>query len=311
MASKIKNMITDVENEDGTFSQLKLWKLKQKVCPRPVDPPMAKIDGEGNLITAPSQLKKLYSFTYNHRLRNRKMKAELEDVYKMKMTLWFSRMIELTRSKTNDWSSCELKTVLKSLKNNKATDPNGMINELFKAECLGSDLEKALLILFNTVKSTMQIPEFILKQNISTIYKNKGSRLDLKNDRGIFILTSLKRILDNLIYMDKQKDIDMNMSDSNVGARKGKQVKDHLFLVYGIINSVISERECIDIQIYDLEQAFDSLWLEDCMNDLFDTLSVGKRDDKLALLYNASIDNHVAVNTPHELTERTVLKSLV
>ena len=85
--SKMKSIINEVENEDGSFSQLKLWKLKQKVCPRSVDPPMAKKDRDGNLITAPSELKKLYSSTYNYRLRNRKMKAGLIDVYNMKMNL--------------------------------------------------------------------------------------------------------------------------------------------------------------------------------------------------------------------------------
>ena len=75
------------------------------------------------------------------------------------------------------------------------------------------------------------------------------------------------------------------MSDSNIGARKRRNIKDHLFLIYGIINSVINGGEpCIDLQIYDLEKAFDSLWLEDCMNDTFDTLGKSHIDDEVALL---------------------------
>ena len=115
-----------------------------------------------------------------------------------------------------------------------------------------------------------------------------------------------------MIYNDQQADIDMHMSDSNIGARKGKQVKDHLFIVHGIIHSVIEEKDSsVDIQIYDLEQAFDSLWLEDCMIDLYDSLSAVNRNDKLALLYESCINNYVAVNTPHGLTERKHMKSLV
>ena len=311
-AAKIRDYIKSVENAEGSFSQIKLWKLKQRVCSKSADPPMAKKDSNGNLITTPDNLLNLYSDTYAYRLRNRQMKAELMDVYSLKMKLWKSRMSELSKFKTADWSLSQLKIVLKSLKNNKTADPNGMINELFKEGCIGSDLEQALLILFNSVKTHMHIPQYILKQNISTIYKNKGSRMEMKNDRGIFILTSLKRILDKLIYIDKQADIDFHMSDSNIGARKGKQVKDHLFIVHGIIHSIIIEKkECIDIQIYDLEQAFDSLWLEDCMIDLFDTLSDENRDDKLELLYKSCIDNYVAVNTPHGLTERKMMKCLV
>ena len=197
---------------NGTFSQLRLWKVRQKVCPRPADPPMAKKDTNGNLVTAPKQLKKLYSDTYKHRLRNRVMKEDLIDIYFLKKDLWASRLIELEKNKTDGWNLQELRLSLKSLKTNKTTDPNDMINELFKDGCLGNDLEQALLLLFNGIKNTGVIPEYLLKQNISSIYKNKGSRLELKNDRGIFILTTLKKILDKLIYHEKQKDIDNHMS---------------------------------------------------------------------------------------------------
>ena len=58
------------------------------------------------------------------------------------------------------------------------------------------------------------------------------------------------------------------MSDSNIGARKMKNIRNHLFIIYGVINSVLKgESECIDIQIYDLVKAFDVLWLADTMND--------------------------------------------
>ena len=94
------------------------------------------------------------------------------------------------------------------------------------------------------------------------------------------------------------------MSCSNIGARKGKNVKDHLFIIYGIINSVVNgNEECIDVQIYDLVKAFDSLWLEDCMNDAFETLDKSHRDDKIALLYESSRENLVAINTPFGITE--------
>ena len=63
------------------------------------------------------------------------------------------------------------------------------------------------------------------------------------------------------------------MSDSNIGARRKKNIRNHLYVIYAIINSVVNGTSgCIDIQIYDLVQAFDSLWLEDCLNDVYDAL---------------------------------------
>ena len=53
------------------------------------------------------------------------------------------------------------------------------------------------------------------------------------------------------------------MTDSNIGARSGRNIKDHLLIIHGIINSVIrGDDDCIDIQIYDIQKAFDALWLE-------------------------------------------------
>ena len=102
------------------------------------------------------------------------------------------------------------------------------------------------------------------------------------------------------------------MSDSNIGARRKKNIKNHLFVVYGIINSILHEEKfCIDIGIYDIEKCFDALWLEDCLNDLYDTLPEEEHDDKLALVYEANKDNLVAVKTAVGLTERVNIKNIV
>ena len=55
------------------------------------------------------------------------------------------------------------------------------------------------------------------------------------------------------------------------------------FVVNAIVNSIIEGNEdpC-DLVVYDAEKCFDSLWNEDCMNDMFDN---GCDDDKLTLMY--------------------------
>ena len=156
------------------------------------------------------------------------------------------------------------------------------------------------------------MPTFMQLSNITTLYKNKGSRFDMDNDRGIFILTVFRKIFDRLIYNDKYEDIDTGMSDSNIGARKQKNIKNHLFIVYGIINSVLNEENfCIDISVYDLEKAFDALWLEDCLNDLYDTLPEDQHDDKLALVYESNRNNLVAIKTAVGLTKRVNMEKIV
>ena len=93
------------------------------------------------------------------------------------------------------------------------------------------------------------------------------------------------------------------MSDSQVGARKSKNIRNHIWIVNGIISDVLSSKKNIpiDIGIYDYRQCFDSLWLKECMNDLY---TAGLDDDRFALLYNINSDVNISVKTPVGKTER-------
>ena len=119
-------------------------------------------------------------------------------------------------------------------------------------------------------------------------------------------------ILDSLIYRDLFPLIESKMSDSNIGARKERNIRDHLFILYGIMNSVVhGGEESVDIQIYDVEKCFDKLWLEDCLLDLHDTLPLEGRNDKFSLIYKMNEDNFVAIKTTAGLTDRINLKQIV
>ena len=56
----VKTYIQGLGTSEGNFSQIGMWKLKNKLMPKEMDPPMAKVDKLGNLITAPEALKTLY-----------------------------------------------------------------------------------------------------------------------------------------------------------------------------------------------------------------------------------------------------------
>ena len=80
------------------------------------DPPKAKVDKDGNLVTAPNLLRKLYLETYINRLKHRKMKKDLLDIYDLKMDLWSSRLTVLNNRKTSPWTRENLDSALSSLK---------------------------------------------------------------------------------------------------------------------------------------------------------------------------------------------------
>ena len=58
-------------------------------------------------------------------------------------------------------------------------------------------------------------------------------------------------------------------------------------------------------------KAFDSLWLEDCLNDVYDALDEESRDDKVALLYDINKKNRVAVKTAVGQTDRIEVNNIV
>ena len=311
-AKLIQEHVSDLKDSEGKFSQVSMWRLKSKIFPSKSEPPMAKRNENGTLITAPDLLKNLYLNTYIERLRNRPIRPGLEDIYWVKTELWRMTLEGLEEKESDDWSIRDLDRVVKDLKKNKTRDPHGHINEIFKPNIMGHDMKVALLDLLNQIKCEKIVPKMFLHANISSIYKNKGSRQSFDNERGIFVVSIMRMILDSLIYRDKYPLLDANMSSSNIGARSNRNIRDHLFIIYGIVNSVINEgNDPVDIQIFDVQKCFDELWLEDVMLDMIDTLPEEGRDDKLALLYKMNLENFVSVKTPFGLTRRISFKNIV
>ena len=171
----------------------------------------------------------------------------------------------------------------------------------------GSDLFQSLLMLCNKVKEECEIPKFMEWTNISSIYKNKGPKNELNSDRGVFNVMIVRSIIDNLIYNEYYETIDQNMSDSNVGGRRERNIRDNLFIVYGIINYVLKENLEVDLNLYDLAKCFDSMWYEETMNDLWDA---GVHDEKFAIIAKMNSKCQIAVKTPVGITDRFELEQI-
>ena len=112
-----------------------------------------------------------------------------------------------------------------------------------------------------------------------------------------------------IIYNEEYEIIDSHMSDSNIGARKGKNIRNHIFILNGIINEVMKNKNrAIDVVILDYKQCFDGMWLQDSLNDLYDA---GVKDRNLAIIYEANSKNKVAVRTPNDITDRVEMNNLI
>ena len=307
-----RNRIMIIEQVGGmvdtasNLSRVRMWKIKQKVCPKTdISYPVAV--AVVDLITNKADLKNLYVRTYKERLRHREIRPDYAQLKDLKNGLFEIRNKLSKIRKTESWSQNELSKVLEQLKTNKAADPKGLISEIFKPGVAGADLTQSLLILCNKVKEECQLPAFLEWTNISSIYKNKGVKTDLNNDRGVFNVMTVRSIIDNLMYNDFYDIIDQNMSDSNVGGRKERNIRDNLFIVYGVINYALQNNIEVDLNLYDLAKCFDSMWYQETMNDLWDS---GVTDDKFSLIGKLNENCNIAIKTPVGITDRFKLSEI-
>ena len=135
----------------------------------------------------------------------------------------------------------------------------------------------------NRIKAEQIYTKCLEKCNITSIWKQKGPINDFASYRGIFRVNIFRSILDKLIYIDEYDNIDANLTDSNVGARRSRNIRDNIFVLNAILNSKKGTlKEDIDIQVYDVEQCFDSLWLQEVIVALYEA---GLTNDKLPLIF--------------------------
>ena len=122
-------------------------------------------------------------------------------------------------------------------------------------------------------------------------------------------MTILRNILDKLIYNDEYQNIDSNLSDSNVGARRGRNIRDNIFVINAILNQAVRKKlSGIDVQIFDAYKCFDKLWAKECINDVFES---GFSNDKLPLLVMENTNAQVAVKTATGTTRRMEVSDVV
>ena len=133
------------------------------------------------------------------RLSHKPIRENYEQLKELKENLFKLRHEISSRNKSEDWKVEQIEKVCKSLKNSKARDECGLVYELFKPPYAGQDIYQSLAKLFSLVKKELSIPEFMELMSITSIYKNKGVRNDLGNERGIFNVSKVRYILDKAI----------------------------------------------------------------------------------------------------------------
>ena len=115
--------------------------------------------------------------------------------------------------------------------------------------------------------------------------------------------------MDRLTFNESYYTIESNLTDGNVGARKSRSVRDNIFVIGAITNSVANTNcEPIQVQVMDAIKCFDKLWLQACINSLYEA---GIDNDYLKLLYIENKKANIAVKINNQLSTRICVKDVV
>ena len=86
-------------------------------------------------------------------------------------------------------------------------------------------------------------------------------------------------------------------------------IRDNIFVLNAKTNSVVKgNANPVDVQVYDIEKCFDALWMQECINDIYET---GFNNDKLPLLFLENQNAKIAIKTPHGISKRINIKNIV
>ena len=126
----------------------------------------------------------------------------------------------------------EIENAIKSLKNNKSSGDDYILNEYIKH--LFESISDVYVKLFNIIFDSGSIPEQWLYGNIIPVYKNKGDKHDPKNFRSITILSCIGKLFTsilNFILNDFSDEYSL-ICENQGGFRKGYSTIDNIFLFY-------------------------------------------------------------------------------
>ena len=182
----------------------------------------------------------------------------------------------------------EIKTVIKSLKNNKSTGPDMISYEMIKHGQYV--LLPALAKLFYLVLNSKCFPENWNISAITPLHK-KGSLFDPDNYRGISITSCLGKCFTSVLANRLLSCIETNsiMPDNQAAFRKTFRTTDHIYTLQSIINKYcLKQRGKLYTCFVDFKKAFDSVWREGMLYKLLKIGIGGKFYQLMKHMYETS-----------------------
>ena len=258
----------------------------------------------GDITTDPGEIKDEVRKEFQYRLRNRDAEQGWENYVEATNSI-VEEMLKEEEEDSPEFTMEEMKTAISKMKEGISPDYYGMHTEMFTRA--GDGLLIPLLEVFNIIRCQRKIPESWRRVLITMIFKSKGSRRDLEKYRGIFLTMMASKIFERMLQTRMKVPLE-RVSFFQSGSKSGKSAADNLFLLRSSMDYSKYKNESLYVTTYDFRQAFDSLWLQDCILVL---RRLGVEKYILKLINEMNKKAVVQIKTPHGLTEPVDVTDIV
>ena len=152
----------------------------------------------------------------------------------------------------------EVSHAINSLKNNKATGPDGIPAELLKHG--GDAVATCLHNIIQEVWNSGCCPQQWKDADIISIYKKKGDRNICGNSRGISLLSTSGKVVTKILLSRIVKLIvDQILPESQSGFRQERSTVDMIFVARQIQEKSVEQHQDLYMVFVDLAKAFDTV----------------------------------------------------
>ena len=130
-------------------------------------------------------------------------------------------------------------------------------------------MKAALYNLFKTVWEKEQKPDKWQNTILLQLYKGRGSRGDLNNQRNIHTKQDIPKFFGHIVASAAKPNLLENMTPYQIGTMPGHRAQEHLFVVKSIIGLYELHGKAIALQLWYLSKYFDRESLTNGLNELY------------------------------------------
>ncbi len=281
--------------EGGAKSQL-FWKLRKKIIAKEGDANYDTKDEQGNIIEDPEQAKEHIANFYENLYQARTGDKEFEH--------WTNTITQKIQDITQEMqhkppipeiTTEELNKAIKQLKRGKSCGPDDIPNEIFLEA--SPAVRKIILKTLNDIATSQNIPGKWQEGEIKRLYKGKGNKGKCSAERGITLASNFGKLFERIINNRTIKEV--NISDAQVGGKKGRATVDHLLIVKEIIRHAKNRRKPLYLVFLDVTKAYDKAWLDAIMYVLY---KQGLQSNLWPIIRNLNLNLTAKIRTKDGLT---------